>query len=182
MAATIEAIRHRPQVNDQNTIDLTWERCQEQALLAYRHTRPREAKAQWERGLKIAERHFQRGDPRLAASRTNHAFSLMRQHQTHQATLLFNQAILAWDEAWRWVALMEPAAEDGEGEPAPFDAEEQKAFYALIEQGKIITENFLRYGELSEAIEDDWQDVKTQGLNDVRRLFSAVLLMPTLQP
>ena len=89
----------------------------------------------------------------------------MRQHQTHQATLLFNRAILAWEETWRWLALMERSPENGESEPEPFDAEAQEAFQELIEQGKTITGNFLRYGDLSESMDHDWQAVKTKGLN-----------------
>jgi len=180
MTATIDATCSRSHAADQNTIDVTWERCQEQALLAFQQKKPAEARANWARALEIAERCFDRGDPRLAASQTNHAFALLRLNQRHQANLLLKNAMLAWEESWRWVPLMAPTARRGESEPAPYDPKTQEAFYSLIRRGQAMTETLLREGRLSEASADDWQTVKPKGLNDIRRLFSAVFLMPTL--
>ncbi len=181
MAISIEAARSRSLAN-RNTIDLTWERCQEQALLAFRARDSEKARAQWARGLEIAERHFERGDPRLAASRSNQAFALLSRKQTHLANAQFLQAMIAWDESWRWVPLMTPTPRHGETDPKPYDRKTQDAFYALIKQGQKFTETMWQENRLPEAGPDDWASVRPHAMSDIRRLFSAIFLMPTARP
>jgi hypothetical protein len=181
MTAIAHSLNNRRRLADQNTIDLGWERCQEQALLAYRNNQPGEARGGWARALEIAERYFERGDPRLAASRTNHAFALLRQNQIHQANLLLEKAVVAWEESWRWVPLMTPSAGQGDADPEPYDVKTQEAFYALIRQGQAMTESLLREGRLADGSPDDWFAVKPKSLNDIRRLYAAIFLMPSNQ-
>ncbi|MGI9500961.1 MAG: tetratricopeptide repeat protein [Geminicoccaceae bacterium] len=174
MATVIDTVHSRS-----IAVDLTWERCQEQAMLAFRTSRATMARANWARALDIAERHFERGDPRLAASLNNHAFALMRQNQLHQAKASFLRAEAAWEDSWRWIPWMTPSTGQGEAEAEPYDRETLDAFYALIRQGQAITETLSRENRLPEVEGDDWKAVKPRRMTDIRRLFSAIFLMPT---
>ena len=177
MTTCIDNLQSRPITVDRNRIDLTWERTQEQAMHAFRSNHPAAARAHWAKALQIAERHFERGDPRLAASLSNHAFALLRQNQMHQASTYFRRAIDAWEESWCWIPWMTPSS--NESEAAPYDRQTQDAFYALVRQGQAITEALWREQCLPEVGGDDWPAVKPKAMNDIRRLFSAVFLMPT---
>jgi hypothetical protein len=176
MATSLDAIKSHPILVDHNRIDLTWERAQEQALQAFGAGHAAAARAHWRRALDIAERHFERGDPRLAASLSNHAFALLRQNQMHQANIYFRRAVDAWEDSWRWVPWMSAAKGP---EPAPFERTAQDAFYDLIRQGRMNTEELWREQRLPDAHGDDWRSVKPRVMNDVRRLLAAVFLMPT---
>ena len=178
MATSIDAVQNRPFLADRNRIDLTWERAQEQAMHAFEANKPAIARAQWAKALDIAERYFERGDPRIAASLSNHGFALLRLNQLHQANAYFRRAVNAWEDSWRWVPWMAPPTGQGEVE-TPYDRETQDAFYALIRQGQAKTETLWRERRLSKAKGDDWATVKPRNMTDIRRLFSAVLLMPT---
>lgn len=181
MATVIHAAQKCPPALDRNRVDLTWERMQEQAMQAFKAGKATVAGAGWAKALEIAERHFERGDPRLAASLSNHAYALLRRNQAHQASIYFRRALVAWDESWCWVPWMAPSSSPGESEPAPYDQQTQDAFYALIRQGRTITKTLQQERHLPEAAGDDWSTVKPKGMNDIRRLFSAVFLMPTAQ-
>lgn len=174
MATSTHAACNRPSMVDQ-----TWERSQEQAIQAFRTGEAASARKNWAKALEIAERHFERGDPRIAASLSNHAFALLRQKNIHQANTYFQQAMIAWEESWCWIPWMTPSTEPGEDEAAPYDRETQEAFYALIRQGQGITEALWRENRLSEVEGDDWPTVKPRAMTDIRRLFSAVFLLPT---
>ncbi len=179
MASVIDKVQRSPSAADQRRVDLTWERAQEQALAAFKAGNRSIARVNWEKALDIAERHFERGDPRVAASLSNHAYGLLRQGQMHQASKHFARAIAAWEESWCWIPWMTPPAEPGEGEAAPYDRATQDAFYAMINQGKVITETLWHENRLPDAVGDDWESVKPKGMTDIRRLFSAIFLMPT---
>lgn len=161
------------------TVELTWERHQEQALQAFRTGEATSARMNWAKALEIAEHYFERGDPRIAASLSNHAFALVRRESIHQANSYFQQAMIAWEESWRWIPWMAPSTEPDEAEAAPYDRETQEGFYALIRRGQAITEMLWRENQLSEVEGDDWSKVKPKAMTDIRRLFSAVFLMPT---
>ena len=177
MATCLDTLQSRPISVDRNRIDLTWERTQEQAMHAFKNNHAALARAHWAKALQIAERHFERGDPRLAASLSNHAFALLRQNQMHQANLYFRRSIEAWEESWRWIPWMAPSS--GGDEAAPYDRRTQDVFYALVRSGQAITEALWRERCLPEVGGDDWPAVKPKTMNDIRRLFSAVFLMPT---
>lgn len=164
---------------DRNRVDLTWERTQEKALDALRASEAASACALWAKALDIAERHFERGDPRIAASLSNHGFALLRQDEIHKANVCFQRADAAWEDSWRWIPWMRPSTSQDGVEAAPYDQATQEAFYALIEQGRAITMALQRDHRLPEAVGDDWLAVKPKGMTDIRRLFSAVFLMPT---
>ena len=182
MATRLDAVQCRPITVEQNRVDITWERVQEQAMQAYKARNAAGARASWAKALDIAERHFERGDPRLAASLSNHGFALMRQGLVHQANVYLRRSITAWEESWCWVPWMTPSTAPSDDEPTPYDQTTQDAFYALVNQGKSITETLLRERRLPEMASDDWNMVKPKRMNDVRRLFSAVFLMPTTSP
>ncbi|MDH3658713.1 MAG: tetratricopeptide repeat protein [Alphaproteobacteria bacterium] len=179
MATTIDAVHHRALAADRNRVDLAWEHAQEQAMHAFRNGNATAAMTNWAKALEIAERHFERGDPRLAASLSNQAFALLRQDQIHQANLCFQRAVDAWEDSWRWIPLMTPSAGQDEVEPKPYDQGTQAAFYDLIRQGKAVTKTLWQENRLPETVGDDWLAVKPKGMNDIRRLFSAVFLLPT---
>jgi len=179
MATSLSTVARRTHPVDRNRVDLTWERTQEQALRAFVNNKPALARASWSKALDIAELHFERGDPRLAASYSNHAFALLRLKQIHQANMYFRRATEAWEDSWRWIPWMAPSQAPGEAEAAPYDQVTQDAFNALIKRGQINTETLWREHRLADATGDDWKTVKPKGMNDIRRLFGAVLLMPT---
>ncbi|MGI9485590.1 MAG: tetratricopeptide repeat protein [Geminicoccaceae bacterium] len=174
MATSADAARSRSL-----TVDLAWERCQEQALQAFRTGDATSARTNWAKALEIAERHFERGDPRIATSFSNHAFALVRRESIHQANNYFQRAMIAWEESWCWIPWMAPSTKPDEVEAAPYDRETQEGFYALIRRGQAITETLWRENRLSETEGDDWSKVKPNAMTDIRRLFSAVFLMPT---
>lgn len=164
---------------EQRQAEMAWERAQEQGMQAFRAGRSSEAFAHWAKGLEIAERHFERGDPRLAASFTNRGYALLRQDHIHQANTYFESAMAAWDDSWRWVPWMTPSPEPGGNRPEPYDHVTQQAFYGLIQRGRAVTEAIWQDHKVPEAFGDDWHTVKPKSMNDIRRLFSAVYLMPT---
>lgn len=167
---------------DQNQVDLTWERLQEQAMHAFRAGDTAIATANWAKALEIAERYFDRGDPRLAASRSNQAFSLMRQKQIHQANTLFQQAIAAWEASWRWVPLMVAPRLPDDIESLPYGKAVQDEFYGFIKQGKHMTEALQQEQRLPVGGLEEWQEVKPHSMTDVRKLFAAVFLMASAKP
>ncbi|MEM8950045.1 MAG: hypothetical protein AAGA21_04720 [Pseudomonadota bacterium] len=179
MTRIVEKVQSPHADAERRRADLTWERIQEQAMQAFTAGNPSTARVSWEKALDIAERHFERGDPRIAASLSNHAYGLMRRGQTHQAGQYFRRAIAAWEDSWCWIPWMAPSTEPDGIEVAAYDRATQDAFYAMIEQGKAITETLWREGRLPEAVGDDWATVKPKSMTDIRRLFSAVFLMPT---
>lgn len=179
MATSTNAAHNRSAMVDRNRVDLAWERHQEQAMQAFRTGVAASARTNWAKALEIAERHFDRGDPRIAASLSNHAFALLRQKNIHQANTYFQRAMIAWEDSWCWIPWMMPSKAQGEGEATPYDRETQEAFYNLVRQGQGMTEMLWRENRLSEADGDDWPAVRPRSMNDIRRLFSAVFLMPT---
>lgn len=155
--------------------DLVWEQCQEQAGLAYRDgdilTPPR----LWARALEIADRWFARGDPRLAASLTNHALVLRRCGRVFQAALTFTRAIEVWDDSWRWVTVMVPPRMSDAA--AGYDREARAKFEALIERGRAATAALERDDILPGNRLDLWFELRPHHLTDLRKLLGAVLLI-----
>jgi hypothetical protein len=163
--------------------DLAWERCQEQAALAYRAGDVIGASRLWAEALAIATRHFGRSDPRLAASLTNQAVVMRRRRQEFQAKQLFEDAFAVWENSWRWILLMTP------GHPANrlrsahsdqlqiYDASARAYFTALVRRGRAATEALERYDELSKESLVDWLELKPKRLSDLRKLLAAVLLI-----
>lgn len=182
MTTTDGAVSNRTPAGDRVRFDadLAWERAQEKGLQAFKLGEASDARQNWAKALEIAERHFERGDPRLAASYTNHGFAVLRQGQIHQANSYFQRATAAWDDAWRWIPLMKPpsAPEEADGASA-YDQSIQDRFYGLVEQGKAITEAIWREQRIPEVEGDEWCVIKPKGMSDIRRLFAAVFLMPT---
>lgn len=177
MAATISSVRDNVLAFDQNRIDLTWERLQEQAVRAFRRRDMTTARTCWSRAFEIAERHFDRGDPRLAASQTNQAFSLIRQAQIHQAGKLFQKALLSWEDSWRWVPLMVPPRQPDETEAGQYGEAAQKDFYTVIERGRLITKAIEREHCPPEGDLTQWQKIKPCAMTDVRKLMASVFLI-----
>ncbi len=163
--------------------DLAWERSQEQAALAYRAGDVATASRLWAEALEIATRHFGRGDPRLAASLTNQALVMRRRGQAYQANRLFEGALLAWADSWRWILLMTPARRAQTSRPADsdrleiYDPAARACFTALAERGRAATENLERYDQLPEPGLADWLELKPRRLSDLRKLLAAVLLI-----
>lgn len=163
--------------------DLAWERCQEQAALAYRAGHAVSASRLWAEALAIANQHFGRGDPRLAASLTNQALVMRRRRQDYQAKRLFEDAFAVWADSWRWILLMTP------GHPASlprsahsdqleiYDAAARAYFTALAERGQAATAMLERYDELPKEGLAEWLELKPKRLSDLRKLLAAVLLI-----
>lgn len=167
---------------DQNEADTAWEHTEEQALRAFRAGETVLAKNGWARALDIATRHFKRGDPRIAASYTNQAFSLLRQQQSHQAKQLFDNAVRCWEDSWRWVPLMVPPRIGDRIEEAQYSAAVQKEFYALITCGQSITETLAREQHPPIGSLEDWRACKPRTMCDERKLMSAVFLIVSKKP
>jgi hypothetical protein len=183
MAISSDVVSSRPRASERRAridADVTWERAQERAIQALHGGNSDEAIANWAKAMGIAEHNFERGDPRLATSFTCHGYVLLRQDHIHQANVYFEAAIEVWDDAWRWIPMMTTSSPTGDADDGePYDQAMQEAFYAMINQGKSITEALMRDHRLPDAAADDWFTVKPKMMNDVRRLFASVFLMPT---
>lgn len=155
--------------------DLAWERCQEQAASAYLDGDRTAPLALWLRALEIGDQWFTRGDPRLAASLTNQAVSLRRQHFVFQAQKLFQEALEVWDEGWRWVCLMRPP-DDGSGE-GTYDRAARAEFLELIERGRAASAALANYDPVPEPTLGLWFEHRPRRLSDVRKLLAGVLLI-----
>ncbi len=167
---------------DRSESDATWERTQDQALRAFRSGDLFAARTGWARALEIARRHFDWGDPRLAASYTNQAFPLMRQQQLHQASRLLDQALRCWEESWRWIPLMRAIPSDNPVEKNWFDRPAQSEFYALVKRGQANTQTLAHERRLSIGGLEDWQAYKPPTMCDVRKLMAAVFLIVSEKP
>jgi hypothetical protein len=161
--------------------DLTWERYQEQAAIAYRAGDPITPSRLWAAALDIAEKHFGRGDPRLAASLTNQALVMRRRRQDYQAQKLFREALEVWDDSWRWIHLMTPDR-TAMGTPRSdhldiYGRDARAWFNALAQQGRAATAALERHdASLANGL-DEWLAIKPRRMSDVRRLLGAVLLI-----
>jgi hypothetical protein len=163
--------------------DLAWERCQEQAALAYRAGDVSTASRLWADALEIATKHFGRGDPRLAASLTNQALVMRRRRQDYQAKRLFEDAFAIWADSWRWILLMTPGHPAGPVQSAHsdqleiYDASARAYFTALVERGRAATARLEHRDELPKEGLADWFELKPKRLSDLRKLLAAVLLI-----
>jgi len=163
--------------------DFAWERCQEQAAVAYRTGDTPTASRLWAEGLEIARKHFGRGDPRLAASLTNQALVMRRRRQDYQAKRLFEDAFLVWADSWRWILLMTPGHPGSQPQAAHsdqleiYDETARAYFMALAERGRLATARLEHYDELPKDGLADWLELKPKRLSDLRKLLAAVLLI-----
>lgn len=162
--------------------DLSWERCQEQAALAFQAGDSCTCARLWGQALEIADQHFSRGDPRLATSLTNQALVMRRTRHDYQAKVLFDRALQVWDDSWRWVALMTPATPPLEHARASdrleiYDRAARTDFDALIARGRAATATLERYDELTRDRLNQWFEIKPRRMSDLRKLLAAVLLL-----
>jgi hypothetical protein len=163
------------------TADLAWERCQEQAAIAFRTGDAILPSRLWAEALAIARKGFGRGDPRLASSLTNQALVLRRRRQEYQAQLLFQEALDVWDQSWRWIQLMTP----GRAPVGPRHSNQlgvygpaaRECFNALARKGREATVALERYDARTETGLDAWFAIKPDRISDLRRLLGAVLLI-----
>jgi len=163
------------------TADVAWERCQEQAAIAFRAGAAVLPSRLWAEALAIARKSFGRGDPRLASSLTNQALVLRRRRQDYQARIMFEEALQVWDDSWRWIHLMTPG-------PAPlgrrhsdhlevYDANARAWFNALAGRGRAATVALERYDHRMATGLDAWFAIKPGRIGDLRKLLAAVLLI-----
>jgi hypothetical protein len=161
--------------------DLAWERYQEQAAIAYRAGDPITPSRLWSSALDIAEKHFGRGDPRLASSLTNHALVMRRRRHDYQAQKLFREALNVWDDSWRWIHLMTPdRAARGTRRSDRLDIygrDTRAWFNALAQQGRAATVALEHRDALPAHGLDEWFGIKPKRMSDLRRLLGAVLLI-----
>ena len=161
--------------------DLAWERYQEQAAIANRAGDPITSSRLWAAALDIAEKHFGRGDPRLASSLTNQALVMRRRRHDYQAEKLFRQALDVWDDAWRWIHLMTPGRAAGGTRRSDhldiYGWDARAWFNALAQQGRAATEALERNEALPAHGLDEWFAIKPKRMSDLRRLLGAVLLI-----
>jgi hypothetical protein len=163
------------------TADLAWERCQEQAAIAFRTGDAILPSRLWGEALAIARKRFGRGDPRLASSLTNQALVLRRRHQEYHAQLLFQEALDVWDQTWRWIQLMTPGrAPIGlrhSNQLEVYGPEARAWFGALARHGRAATVALERHDERMATGLDAWFAIKPERISDLRRLLGAVLLI-----
>ncbi|MGI9492638.1 MAG: hypothetical protein ACR2QF_09595 [Geminicoccaceae bacterium] len=162
---------------DRHEANAIWERLQEQALRGYRARNTAAAHHGWAKALDVAKRHFSRGDPRLATSYTNMAFSLLREQQIYQAQRHFETAVLCWEDSWRWIPLMVPPHIDDQIQETQYNEATQKEFYAFIERGRSITKTLARAQRLPIGGLEDWLEQKPKSMCDLRKLTAAVFLI-----
>jgi hypothetical protein len=161
--------------------DFAWERWQEQAALAYRAGDVATAVRAWEQALAVAEQHFGRGDPRLAASLTNQALVMRRRRHEYQAKRLFEEAFAVWADSWRWIYLMTPgrqATQQAQSDRlATYDDTARAWFTVLAERGCAATAMLERFDQLPKDGLAEWLELKPRRLSDLRKLLAAVLLI-----
>ena len=161
--------------------DLAWERSQEQAAIAFRAGDPITSSRLWAAALAIAEKHFGRGDPRLASSLTNQALVMRRRRQDYQAQKLFREALDVWDDSWRWVHLMTPGRSPRDARRSDhldiYGRDARAWFNALAQQGRAATVAIERHDELPGDRLEEWFAIKPKRMGDLRRLLGAVLLI-----
>ena len=164
-----------------NGADLAWERYQEQAAIAFRAGDPITSSRLWAAALDLAEKHFGRGDPRLASSLTNQALVMRRRRQDYQAQKLFRDALDVWDDSWRWIHLMTPGRAPGDTRRSDhldiYGRDARAWFNALAHQGRAATEAIERQDALPAGGLDEWFAIKPKRMGDLRRLLGAVLLI-----
>jgi hypothetical protein len=161
--------------------DLAWEGYQERAAIAFRAGDPITSSRLWAAALDIAEKHFGRGDPRLASSLTNQALVMRRRRHDYQAQKRFREALDVWDDSWRWIHLMTPGRTAG-GAPRSdhldiYGRDARAWFNALAQQGRAATEALERHDALRANGLDEWFAIKPKRMSDLRRLLGAVLLI-----
>ena len=161
--------------------DLAWERAQEQAAIAYRAGDALTPPRLWAAALDIAAKHFGRGDPRLASSLTNNALAMRRRRQDYQAKRMFQDALEAWDDSWRWIHLMTPGRAPGAAGSSDqldvYDHDTRAWFNALARQGRAATVALERRDQpLANGLEQ-WFEIKPKRMSDLRKLLGAVLLI-----
>jgi hypothetical protein len=162
--------------------DFAWERWQEQAALAYRAGDVATAVRAWEQALAVAEQHFGRGDPRLAASLTNQALVMRRRRHEYQAKRLFEEAFAVWADSWRWIYLMTPGRQTTSQQAqsdrlATYDDTARAWFTVLAERGCAATAMLERFDQLPKDGLAEWLELKPRRLSDLRKLLAAVLLI-----
>jgi hypothetical protein len=164
-----------------SSADLSWERCQEQAAIAFRVGDPFLPSRLWADALAIARKRFGRGDPRLATSLTNQALVLRRRRHDYQARMMFDEALHVWNDSWRWIHLMTPGpARAGVCHPARHDVYGPQArawFNALAQRGREATIALERYDHRLEVGLEAWFGIKPKHAGDLRKLLGAVLLI-----
>ena len=161
--------------------ELAWERYQEQAAIAYRAGDPITPSRLWTAALDIAEKHFGRGDPRLATSLTNQALVMRRRRLDYQAQNLFREALEVWADSWRWLHLMTPGrSASGARSSDRLDVYGRDArawINALAQQGRAATIALEVQDQLPANGLDEWFAIKPKRMSDLRRLLGAVLLI-----
>ena len=161
--------------------DLAWERYQEQAAIAFRAGDPINPPRLWAAALDLAEKHFGRGDPRLASSLTNQALAMRRRRVDYQAQKLFREAMEVWDDSWRWIHLMTAGRPGNAARRSDhldvYSRDARGWFNALARQGRAATMALDRHDEPLARGLDEWFAIKPSRMSDVRRLLGAVLLI-----
>ena len=181
MSPTVLARRREMSAFDQTRLDSSWERLQEQALRAFRARGVGAAKHNWNQAFGLSKDRFEWGDPRLATSCTNYAFSLLRLGSTHQGHLLLDEAVRCWEDSWRWVPLMVPPQHADRKSERSYTEKARQEFYALTKKGQAITEGIAK-GYLTAGGLEDWREHKPKAMCDTRKLISAVFLMVSHSP
>ena len=143
-------------------LSISWERCQEQALQAFRTgdatSARRIGKRLW-RSPSVISSAATPGSPPASATTPSPSFA---EKSIHQANNYFQQAMIAWEETWCWIPWDAPSTKADEVEATPYDRETQEGFYALIRRGQAITETLWRENQLSDVEGDDWSKVKAE--------------------
>lgn len=173
MAPASRDVRRRSPGDRFTAIDLAWEQEQESAARAFLAGVGDPAARHWQRALAIAREHFDSCDPRLATSLTNRGRVFRWDGDRYQAERHFSEALLVWDQGWRWIALMSPP-----GCPDRCYSEAAQAeFQALLEQARAVSAAIERYDRLPAWGLRRWLDERPSRPCDLRKLLAAVLLI-----
>jgi hypothetical protein len=164
-----------------STADLAWERCQEQAAIAFRAGDPILSSRLWAEAFAIARKRFGRGDPRLATSLTNQALVLRRRRQDYQAKTMFEEALDVWSDSWRWIHLMTRSAAALDQRYSDhldvYGPQARAWFNALAQRGREATIALERYDQRFELGLEAWFEIRPKRVGDLRKLLGAVLLI-----
>jgi hypothetical protein len=169
-----------------SAIDLCWERTAVEAVERYRNGDSAGARQRWEHCLQIAEEHFGREDPRLAASLANHAFVLRRQGDEQRARKAFEASLESWKRAGTWaVFVATELSQRAAGAETAYLAEPfgpdprslRRHLQALVEAGRDATTEMCRSGRLPLGSLEQWRKERSHEPGDIRRLVAAVRLL-----
>ncbi len=171
--------------------DLAWETAQCEAARLEAHGDGAEAARLWAEALRIARAHFARDDLRLATSLANQGFATRRAGKEDLAGQLFEEALLVWDSAGRWLEGLRPERRARSSvfhlrletrHPGGYDRFSRERYAALAKEGRAAIVDLRDGRSTGRRPLERWNRERPQGFSDARKLVAAALLIAAARP